>query len=88
MAHHSFSCVIINVYAPNEVLKRRHIWESLAKPKPSFSSPWCIVGDFNEIRFMSERKWCSRKERIMKDFNELIENQELIDIPMLDRTFT
>ncbi|XP_028054758.1 uncharacterized protein LOC114258955 [Camellia sinensis] len=88
MGFHNFSCVIINIYAPNDVLKRRQLWYALAQLKSAFSSPWCIGGDFNEIRFMSERKGCFRWERGMKDFNELIEKLELIDIPMLGRKFT
>lgn len=28
IASKNFHCVIINIYAPNDVLKRRHLWES------------------------------------------------------------
>ncbi|XP_028069007.1 uncharacterized protein LOC114271593 [Camellia sinensis] len=45
-------------------------------------------GDFNEVKVMSERKGCLRRDRGIKDFNELIENLELIDIPMIGRIFT
>lgn len=29
MAHHTFNCTIINVYSPNDVIKRRKLWEAL-----------------------------------------------------------
>ena len=88
MVHHTFNCTIINVYAPNDVSKRRQLWKSLETLNPSFPSPWCLGGDLNEIRFMSERKGCSRRERGMKDFNEFIEILELVDMQMLGRQFT
>ncbi|KAL7176644.1 hypothetical protein ACSBR2_030063 [Camellia fascicularis] len=37
---------------------------------------------------MNERKGCSRRERGMKDFNELLDILELNDLPMLGRIFT
>ncbi|XP_028069009.1 uncharacterized protein LOC114271595 [Camellia sinensis] len=37
---------------------------------------------------MSERKGCLRRDRGIKDFNELIDNLELIDILMIGRIFT
>lgn len=58
------------------------------KLKSNFLKPWCVGGDFNEIRFMSERKECLKRDRGMKDFNDLIDNLELVNIPMLDRTYT
>ncbi|GMP35227.1 hypothetical protein CsSME_00007763 [Camellia sinensis var. sinensis] len=88
MAHHTFNCTIINVYAPNDVIKRRKLWEALATLNQSYLSPWCIGGDFNEIRFRSERKGCSTRERGMKDFNDFIDKLELVDMQMLGRQFT
>ncbi|KAL7162684.1 hypothetical protein ACSBR2_043049 [Camellia fascicularis] len=84
----SFPCVIVNIYAPNEVVRRRQIWESLVSIKQHFPLPWCMGGDFNEIRYMSERKGCSRREWGMSDFNEFIEKLELIDMHMLGRQYT
>ncbi|KAL7208080.1 hypothetical protein ACSBR1_029940 [Camellia fascicularis] len=45
-------------------------------------------GDFNEIRYISERKGCSRREKGMTDFNGLIDQLSLVDLPMLERSFT
>ncbi|KAL7175788.1 hypothetical protein ACSBR2_029390 [Camellia fascicularis] len=45
-------------------------------------------GDFNEIRYISERKGCSRREKGMTNFNGLIDQLSLVDLPMLGRSFT
>ncbi|XP_028104052.1 uncharacterized protein LOC114303104 [Camellia sinensis] len=83
-----FDCVIVNIYAPNEVLKRKKLWDSLVCLQPHFPNPWCVGADFNEIRLLSGRKGCSRRERGMKEFNEVVEQLELSDLPMLGRKFT
>lgn len=59
----SFECVLLNIYAPNDVGGRRKLWVSLLKLKQGFPKPWCLCGDFNEIRHIGERKGCSRRER-------------------------
>ena len=56
--------------------------------KRNFINPWCLGGDFNEIRTYSERVGCSQRCGGMKDFNELIDNLEVCDLPMLGRKFT
>ncbi|CAL5414539.1 unnamed protein product [Camellia sinensis] len=84
----SFDCVIINVYGPNEVVKRKETWDSLVRLKSSFLGPWCLEGDFNEIRSISERIGCSRRDRGIRDFNNMIDQLELIDMPTLGRKFT
>ncbi|XP_028059328.1 uncharacterized protein LOC114263032 [Camellia sinensis] len=84
----SFECFVVNVYASNDVGKRRQLWKSLKNLKISYPNPWCMGGDFNEIRFLGERKGCSRRDRGMNDFNELIDQLNLVDLPMKGRRFT
>ncbi|XP_028101025.1 uncharacterized protein LOC114300334 [Camellia sinensis] len=84
----SFQCSLVNIYAPNEVLGRRQLWKSLAGIHHHFPNPWCVGGDFNEIRFIGERKGCLSRDRGMKDFNEFVEKLELTDMPMLGRQYT
>ncbi|GMP75938.1 hypothetical protein CsSME_00032846 [Camellia sinensis var. sinensis] len=61
MLFNSFECVVLNIYAPNEVGARGRFWDSLLKLKEDFPKPWCLCGDFNEIGFISEMKDCSRR---------------------------
>ncbi|CAL5392116.1 unnamed protein product [Camellia sinensis] len=84
----SFECVIVNIFAPNVVGRREKLWNILGGLKSVFPKPWCIGGDFNEIRSIGERIGCSRRDRGMRDFNNFIESCELSDIPLLGRKFT
>ncbi|XP_028126821.1 uncharacterized protein LOC114323420 [Camellia sinensis] len=84
----SFDCVIVNLYAPNEVGDRRKFWEGLSKLKNDFPKPWCLCGDFNQTRFVSERKGYNRKDSGMSDLNEFIDKCEVNDLPLLGRKFT
>ncbi|XP_058205582.1 uncharacterized protein LOC131319373 [Rhododendron vialii] len=80
-----FPCVVVNVYALNEVVHRRLVWEELLNIKANSSIPWCVWGDFNEIQAVNERLGCLR---IVRDFVDFQNNMELIDLPMLGRKFT
>lgn len=73
----SFDCVLMNVYAPNEVLRRKCLWDTIIRLKPLFVFPWCLGGDFNEIRNLWKRKGCSVRGRRMKEFNQFIESLEV-----------
>ncbi|XP_028108512.1 uncharacterized protein LOC114307322 [Camellia sinensis] len=84
----SFECVIINVYAPDDTVRRGRLWESPINLKASFPTPWCVGGDFNEIRSLGDRVGCSRRDRGMKDFNNFIDRCELTETQMTDRKFT
>ncbi|XP_028083443.1 uncharacterized protein LOC114284694 [Camellia sinensis] len=84
----SFDCVIVNLYAPNEVGQRGKLWETLLKLNEEFPNPWCLGGDFNEIRSIGERKGCSRRDKGMKELNEFIDKSEVNDLPLLGRRYT
>ncbi|XP_028120238.1 uncharacterized protein LOC114317674 [Camellia sinensis] len=84
----NFNCVLVNVHAPNEVNERSRFWNVLYGLRSRLCNPWCLAGDFNEIRNLRERRWCSKRDRGMKEFNLFIENMELLDLSMLGRQFT
>ncbi|XP_026398200.1 uncharacterized protein LOC113293976 [Papaver somniferum] len=46
------------------------------------------MGDFNEVRLMDERKYCSNISRGMKDFCDFYDANELIDIPIHGAKYT
>lgn len=85
---HVIDCVVINVYAPNDRIMIRKLWETLGNLQPKFPKPWCIGGDFNEVRTVAERKGCLRRDRGMIELDEFINNLELIDVPMIRRKYT
>ncbi|XP_071704117.1 uncharacterized protein [Rutidosis leptorrhynchoides] len=49
---------------------------------------WVICGDFNEVRDCSERLNCEFAENRAKMFNDFIDRNMLVDIPMGGRKFT
>ncbi|XP_028099997.1 uncharacterized protein LOC114299458 [Camellia sinensis] len=86
----SFDCVIVNIYAPNDVVSRGKLWETLLILKNSFPKPWCLGsgGDFNEIRNLGERDGTSRRDKGMKEFNDFIDKCEVVDVQMIGRKYT
>lgn len=82
----SFHCAIINVYGPSCNSARKVLWEKLINLRSYFSVPWCIGGDFNEVRKAGERHGCLRGDSNMKSFNKFIEDMELVDLPMLGKS--
>ncbi|XP_028076106.1 uncharacterized protein LOC114278281 [Camellia sinensis] len=86
--YNSFHCVLLNVYAPNDVSSRSSFWNTLLNLKVYFSNPWCMGGEFNEIRHMGERVSCSRRDRGMQQLNEFIDSAELNHLPLLGRKYT
>lgn len=84
----SFPCIIVNIYAPNNYMDRRSLWNELVVMKERSDVPWCIGGDFNEIRSISERLGCTRLDRGMRDFQNFLSEMEVRDIPLIGRRFT
>lgn len=84
----SFECVFLNVYGPNDLSKRARLWESIVNIRTSFQKPWYMGGDYNEIRNIKDRKGCIRRDSGMIEFNNFINQLELVEVPMLGRRFT
>ncbi|GJZ38058.1 putative RNA-directed DNA polymerase, eukaryota, reverse transcriptase zinc-binding domain protein, partial [Tanacetum coccineum] len=76
------------VYAPQSLSCKIALWSSLA----SFISNWngisVVMGDFNEVRFASERFGSIFNERQAEIFNSFIDNSSLLDIPLGGFNFT
>jgi len=76
------------VYAPNSTLEREEVWWELGAVRGLFTGPWVVVGDFNTVRFPSEKKNCSRYNKAMMDFSEFIEDMELVDLQLAGNKYT
>lgn len=81
----SFS--IAFVYAFNEVIQRRELWNditSISSSSPASFRPWLLMGDFNQIMLASEHYSLTPAVlplRGMADFGDCLEENELRDIP-------
>lgn len=80
--------MILNVYGPCSITDRRVSWALFDNLKNHFDLPWCLGGDFNEVRNTNERQGCSNRDRGMRDFNSFIEDMELVDLQLLGRNYT
>lgn len=88
LINNDFHCCIVNIYAPNEVNSRHALWNEILIVKPNFPVPWCMGGDFNEIKAISERVGCQGVDRGMREFWDFGNDMEVVDIPMIGRKFT
>ena len=76
------------VYGPNDNILRGQMWDELIGIQQLWEVPWCFIGDFNIVRFLSERLGGSRLTPAMENFSEFIEELSLIDLPLEERSYT
>ena len=84
-------CCVVNVYAECNVREKKILWEELSRFKvASQIEVWCFCGDFNAIRSRSERKGVDRGNFTseIKDFNDFIESNLLLDVPIVGKKYT
>jgi hypothetical protein len=58
----------LGVYGPNRDRDRKLLWDELAGVLSWWNLSWCIGGDFNVIRFPSERSGGARLDSAMMVF--------------------
>ncbi|XP_030941311.1 uncharacterized protein LOC115966107 [Quercus lobata] len=99
VGHFSISCRFKNVndhfewaftgiYGPNLNRKRQFMWEELVGLNNWWNLPWCFGGDFNVIRFGSERLGAGRFTCCMNDFSDFISLHGLMDNPLEGGLYT
>ena len=75
------------IYGPNSDRDQQLLWEELAGIHSWWNVLWCIGGDFNMVRFPSERFGSNSFSSAMHDFSDFI-SERLIDLPIKEGTFT
>ncbi|XP_077233647.1 uncharacterized protein LOC143875953 [Tasmannia lanceolata] len=77
------------VYAHNYYISRRALWSNLESLEPGISLPWLLVGDFNVVRYASERLGNTNHHlNEMEEFNECLTNCSLTDLRSDSQTWT
>ncbi|CAN0881964.1 hypothetical protein LINGRAHAP2_LOCUS14529, partial [Linum grandiflorum] len=80
-----FQCTF--VYASTSGAERRVLFDDILRLKQSIT-PWFIAGDFNAIRSLSEASNIPSNLSSMLDFQEFVEEFELIENPSQGLNFT
>ena len=75
-------------YGPNDNNLRGQMWDELTGIQQLWEVPWSYIGDFNIVRFPSERLGGSRLTPAMENFSEFIEELSLIDLPLEGENYT
>ncbi|RVW78773.1 hypothetical protein CK203_050954 [Vitis vinifera] len=76
------------VYGPNKPLWRKDVWLELQDLYGLTFPRWCVRGDFNVIRRISEKMGDSRLTFNMRCFDEFIRESGLLDSPLRNAAFT
>ncbi|RZB65498.1 hypothetical protein D0Y65_041524 [Glycine soja] len=83
---------ILTVYSPCDIHNKRLLWNSVRQLKQASQVRlWCVLGDFNCIRNPNERMGKidrSVGDNSMQEFNEWIEDMELLEVPNVGRQYT
>ena len=76
------------VYGPTKISFRSYFWDEIARLKELCSVHWCMGGDFNVVRRVTEKFNSLTTNRSMRGFDSLIEKLELVDPSLTDAKFT
>jgi hypothetical protein len=87
-------CYVVNVYTKCTLQDKRRMWGEILMSKGGFSDDlWCILGDFNSVRDISERRGVRThlqggRNGEMVEFDEFLGDLDLVDLPLVGRRFT
>ncbi|KAG6710349.1 hypothetical protein I3842_05G000600 [Carya illinoinensis] len=83
-----YQWVFTMVYGPNLNRTKSLLCDELAGLSNTWDLCWCIGGDVNVTRFLSERSSGSSFNLAMVDFSNFISKQDLLHIPLANGSFT
>lgn len=79
---------MIIVYAPQDINKKKLLWNEITFIIIAANTFTIVLGDFNEVRSAEERVGSSFCKRGAKYFNDFISQTSLCDLPLGGRRFT
>ena len=83
-----FDWAFSGVYGPQSDRERSLMWDELSGLASWWGTPWCVGGDFNVVRFPTERLGGEALTPAMLDFSDFISTFGLVDIPLEGGSFT
>jgi hypothetical protein len=87
-------CFVINVYSKCDLASKRRLWSNILICKRGIGDGrWCVLGDFNAVCSVDERHGVNRDDGgsvplEVIEFRHFVEELELVDLPLLGRSFT
>ena len=82
----------VNVYAACSLSDKVVMWEALSNiRRVNQNEVWCCCGDFNIVRSIRERKCVrgfSSQKREIREYNEFIDKNVLVELPIVGKKFT
>lgn len=79
--------MISSVYGSPQTARRRDFWAELSLLRGRWSGAWCIGGDWNAVRYPSERLGSTQFTLDMQEFFDWIDFHLLVDLQMSGANF-
>ena len=79
---------ITNIYAPCDSNLRTEFFGELRQLKQAITGKWMLVGDFNIYRYSYEKNNENVNWTAMSEFNDWINEMEMMDIEVANRLYT
>ena len=76
------------MYCPFDDSARNATWVGLDSVRLQWILAWCLIGDFNLIRYPVERLDCNSFSSAMFKFSGFIEKNNLVDLPLEGGDYT
>lgn len=80
--------VFSGIYGPCLDASRVVLWDELKLVRQKWNFSWCVGGDLKVIRFPHERFGLRVFSETMIEFNDFINAEALVDLPLAGSTFT
>nr|GEY45893.1 RNA-directed DNA polymerase, eukaryota [Tanacetum cinerariifolium] len=80
--------LIVVVYGPHDSRDKRIMWDYLGHTISQWDGEVIVMGDFNEVRYKTDRFGLVFNVHGANDFNTFIANAGLEEVPLGGRTFT
>nr|GEY70475.1 RNA-directed DNA polymerase, eukaryota [Tanacetum cinerariifolium] len=82
------NCMLIAVYAPHDTRDKHLLWDNLQREIGRWKGEVVIMGDFNEVRFKSDRFGSTFNAHGANIFNSFIMNSGLVELNLGGSPFT
>jgi hypothetical protein len=79
---------VTNVYGPSDHRLSQPFLDEFCSLPPTLKVPWLAIGDFNLTRNPEDKNTSHFNFSLAESFNDSIQKSNLIELPLLDRSFT